>query len=997
MSDRYEIYELSWDSNAFQISNTSFPNLIFFENNHYVFSNQASEILFLSDRVDATYLGSEVFNNNTSGPDRYLIFSPESNNSVSREFYYYRPSAPENFGTIKVLPYLSSGLIQDNPTEQEGKFAFSLEVDSNNRLLVGAPRGNGSTGKLVVFDRNSDLNFTKSFEVTPPAEFQQINMQFGASSTFLDDLLIVGAPNDDDFAGSVYLFQKELNGSYSFLEKVVDENPQDGDLFGYKLKLSDSWLATSSLQTTSGGTGKVSIFEIEPDNSISYHTEIFASDASTGDEFGFDLSMNENWLVVGAPKSSSQENGEDSGAAYIYNWDAASGQWVESQKLTPESLSVDDQFGTSVEISNDYIFVGSLKGDGNGVDSGSVYIFQYNGNQWQEISLLIPPNSQSDQLFSTDLEARGNSIFVSSPGSGTHGHVYAYLPEVSTDTWRLSSIIDFNDTSTTSGSTTLGPIATADGMVVIGSPEEGVPTEACGGLQVFFNPAWNSNLDFPEVAPLFDQEPPVSFTILEDRQIFTYDFNASHKFDQNLTWNITESDQSVGIASIEPSTGLFSFSPFANSFGEQNIRISVESVNSSSTHSFLVSVTPVNDLPQFILEEPVSILSLPNAMVGEYMSINFELEDIDDLNLSLSLKSGSELPEGLSLSPTGFASSGHSLSGTPSISANPSGSFTEYNFTLILTDESGGSVEQTFSIRIYKENQAPVFEFEGSVITEINLEFQEDFTTEDWYDAISSLTFSDPDGDNFFLSIISQPTEGDGNATIITSEPYTDSQILYSPNPDINGDRSFSIRVTDENLDFPKNSEIIFNIAIESVSDAPRILSPTPLSQAYEDILYHHEFEFFDPDENDSISVQLEGLPSWLEASDDNLTISGTPTWQDYNSGSPVVIFITLEDQTGNTLERSYSIEVIPNNYPPIISTTSNYVIISEDSSPIGWEPVELNAHDPDGNSNLLWSIEFPPDPQTGTVTLASSGNSTTVYFEPEEITLEAPFFDSRE
>ena len=165
-------------------------------------------------------------------------------------------------------------------------------------------------------------------------------------------------------------------------------------------------------------------------------------------------------------------------------------------------------------------------------------------------------------------------------------------------------------------------------------------------------------------------------------------------------------------------------------------------------------------------------------------------------------------------------------------------------------------------------------------------------------------------------------------------------------------------------MDFPKNSEIIFNIAIESVSDAPRILSPTPLSQAYEDILYHHEFEFFDPDENDSISVQLEGLPSWLEASDDNLTISGTPTWQDYNSGSPVVIFITLEDQTGNTLERSYSIEVIPNNYPPIISTTSNYVIISEDSSPIGWEPVELNAHDPDGNSNLLWSIEFPPDPR---------------------------------
>ena len=110
-----------------------------------------------------------------------------------------------------------------------------------------------------------------------------------------------------------------------------------------------------------------------------------------------------------------------------------------------------------------------------------------------------------------------------------------------------------------------------------------------------------------------------------------------------------------------------------------------------------------------------------------------------------------------------------------------------------------------------------------------------------------------------------------------------------------------------------------------------------PLYHKHMKIFYiTREFEFFDPDENDSISVQLEGLPSWLEASDDNLTISGTPTWQDYNSGSPVVIFITLEDQTGNTLERSYSIEVIPNNYPPIISTTSNYVIISEDSLPLG-------------------------------------------------------------
>ena len=69
------------------------------------------------------------------------------------------------------------------------------------------------------------------------------------------------------------------------------------------------------------------------------------------------------------------------------------------------------------------------------------------------------------------------------------------------------------------------------------------------------------------------------------------------------------------------------------------------------------------------------------------------------------------------------ASSGHSLSGTQVFLQIP----LAHLLSIILPYSYGrisGSVEQTFSIRIYKENQAPVFEFEGSVITEINLEFR---------------------------------------------------------------------------------------------------------------------------------------------------------------------------------------------------------------------------------------------------------------------------------
>ena len=133
----------------------------------------------------------------------------------------------------------------------------------------------------------------------------------------------------------------------------------------------------------------------------------------------------------------------------------------------------------------------------------------------------------------------------------------------------------------------------------------------------------------------------------------------------------------------------------------------------------------------------------------------------------------------------------------------------------------------------------------------------------------------------------------DGNLTVINSDPNSDSQILYIPEPDENGERTFTVTITDDNI-FPKQSEITFNLSIESVNDSPRILSTTPPSEAYEGIPYSHQFDLYDPDENDAITVELRGLPSWLTSTDNNLSISGTPSWADYNEGAPAVLFLSF-------------------------------------------------------------------------------------------------------
>ena len=97
-----------------------------------------------------------------------------------------------------------------------------------------------------------------------------------------------------------------------------------------------------------------------------------------------------------------------------------------------------------------------------------------------------------------------------------------------------------------------------------------------------------------------------------------------------------------------------------------------------------------------------------------------------------------------------------------------------------------------------------------------------------------------------------------------------------------------------------------------------------------------------------------------MVVSDDNLSISGTPTWNDYNEGA-FILFLKVTDLQGNTTQQSYPISVIPYNYPPVITTEVQAVfVIDEDEETVAWTPLTLSAVDPDPemSDNLLsWRV----------------------------------------
>ena len=65
--------------------------------------------------------------------------------------------------------------------------------------------------------------------------------------------------------------------------------------------------------------------------------------------------------MVGKPLDST--NGDDSGSAYIFEKDLNSGDWLETAKLLPSDGASDNYFGSSVDITNNYVIIGAIGND----------------------------------------------------------------------------------------------------------------------------------------------------------------------------------------------------------------------------------------------------------------------------------------------------------------------------------------------------------------------------------------------------------------------------------------------------------------------------------------------------------------------------------------------------------------------------------------------------------------------------------------------------------
>ncbi len=222
---------------------------------------------------------------------------------------------------------------------------------------------------------------------------------------------------------------------------------------------------------------------------------VIAPDQTTGARFGESTDLDGDLMVVGAQFDS--QLGSNAGAAYVFR--RSDDQWLFEQKLLASDGSQSDEFGIAVAVRRDLIAVGArFAANASAVESGVVYLYQFNGATWEEIDAFEGASSNEQFGTSVDIEiavpedsTSGDEVLNvvvgvprrTGPMRSFDGAVLLY--QLSPDKTQWEEIGEFFDDDTLSGGQTGSSVAMKGDVIVAGAPQDEQLGSDAGAVYVF--------------------------------------------------------------------------------------------------------------------------------------------------------------------------------------------------------------------------------------------------------------------------------------------------------------------------------------------------------------------------------------------------------------------------------------------------------------------------------------------------------------------------------
>jgi len=315
----------------------------------------------------------------------------------------------------------------------EDKFGYSIALDGDT-AAIGAPFADGQSGWVYIFNRN---NGVWTFHQKVGANDWAVSDLFGHSIALDGDTLLVGAFADDDVgsqSGSAYFFNR-INGIWQQQQKIIASDGEANDYFGENIALDGDTALISAVSDNDNGDDSGAAYIFTRGNyGWSERQKLTASDISLY-YFGSALALDDDTAIIGA--RGDDDNGGYSGSFFIFT--QTNDIWTEQQKLTPSDGEANDYFGNSVSIDGDTALIGSSYDDDNGNNSGSAYIFSKKNSIWGEEQKIIASDGSTSDEFGWVVSIDGNTALIGAwlkdnPLDNSGGAYFYYLEAPHQDT-----------------------------------------------------------------------------------------------------------------------------------------------------------------------------------------------------------------------------------------------------------------------------------------------------------------------------------------------------------------------------------------------------------------------------------------------------------------------------------------------------------------------------------------------------------------------------------
>ena len=255
-----------------------------------------------------------------------------------------------------------------------GHFGSAVAIDGDTVIVGANESGASKPGRAYIFTR-SGTTWTEEFAFSPTNPGSE-NAHIGNSVDIDGDTAIVGSASI--YTGAFVLADDGAGwAEQAVLEPTSDLSPTYVDVDGDRVAVAtigDSFGGAS-------GAGSITTYT-RSGTTWTEEQELGASDATANQNLGWDLELEGDRLVAGAPNNGSSNLGA------LYTFAFSGGTWSQESKVEIADLGPGEKLGRGLGLNGDRLVAGAPQSDVWGNLSGSVAYLERSGSTWSRARRL---------------------------------------------------------------------------------------------------------------------------------------------------------------------------------------------------------------------------------------------------------------------------------------------------------------------------------------------------------------------------------------------------------------------------------------------------------------------------------------------------------------------------------------------------------------------------------------------------------------------------------